>query len=294
MVQGGLFGVACGDALGATLEFLPKNGGFKKYGTYLTDIIGGGFMNLKPGEVTDDTDMTIAVAKGILENPKKPKESIGKYFMEWYDTDPKDMGITCRKTMQIYRYLESKKMADWDKACFASHNQCGKSAGNGTLMRCIPVALYYNNIDDIERFSRIQSEITHYEEKAAEACIMYNTMVHEFMLGRKNKTKVITENVFGSEYLDVLKMEYTDLDPTGYVVDSFKCALWAFLNTNSFKECVCMAANLCGDADTIAAIAGGMAGVYYGIGDIPKAWIERIVVKEELYDLANELNAGRK
>lgn len=78
IILGGPFEVACGDALGGTLEFMSKDEIKRKYG-YLKDIIGGGCWALKPGEVTDDTMMTIAVAEGILDGPENYIEDIGKH-----------------------------------------------------------------------------------------------------------------------------------------------------------------------------------------------------------------------
>jgi len=135
-VLGGLFGVACGDALGGTLEFTHKNIGVEKYG-YHKDIIGGGKMHLKPGQVTDDTVMTIAVAEGILENANFPIAAIGKRFVEWYKTDPIDIGITCQEAIDGFIHC-----GDWMEASLKIYKYSnGRNAGNGTLMRCIPAAL---------------------------------------------------------------------------------------------------------------------------------------------------------
>jgi ADP-ribosyl-[dinitrogen reductase] hydrolase len=101
-ILGGLFGVACGDALGGTLEFMLKDEIKKEYG-YLKDIIGGCCWDLAPGEVTDDTMMTIAVAEGILDNPPNPIEDIGKHFIKWYDSKPKDIGEIIQIALDEYK-----------------------------------------------------------------------------------------------------------------------------------------------------------------------------------------------
>jgi ADP-ribosyl-[dinitrogen reductase] hydrolase len=84
------------------------------------------------------------------------------------------------------------------------------------------------------------------------------------------------------------------LKPTGYVVDTLICALWCFINTSSFEDAVCEAANLGGDADTIAAITGGMAGVYYGYNAIHDRWKEKILVKEQLTSIAKRMIKGNR
>lgn len=133
-ILGGFFGVACGDALGGTLEFMSRDEIERKYG-YLKDIIGGGCWNLVPGEVTDDTMMTIAVAEGIIDNPENPAEDIGKHFIKWYESKPKDIGNIIRITLGEY-----KRSNDWTKAAYYAHQATGgMSAGNALLMRCLPV-----------------------------------------------------------------------------------------------------------------------------------------------------------
>lgn len=94
-IKGAFFGVAIGDALGAPLEFMNKKEIQHKYGT-VKNMIGGGWLNVDPGEITDDTQMTLAVAKGIIECPDAPEPYVGKYFIDWLKTNPKDVGRTCR------------------------------------------------------------------------------------------------------------------------------------------------------------------------------------------------------
>ncbi len=283
-VFGGLFGVACGDALGGTLEFLSKKEGKEEYG-YLKEILGGGVWNLKPGEVTDDTMMTIAVAEGILKNPKEPLKYIGENFLSWYDNKPKDVGNTIRLAIEGY-----KKHDSWEKAALYAHRELdGQSAGNGTIMRCIPIALYYNDLNKIINLSREQSMITHYDEKAAEACEVYNTIIYRYLNGEE-KIKVIEEECRKySDYEEVLSTKKIELTPSGYVVDTLQCALWCFINTVNAEDAICEAVNLYGDPDTVGAVTGGLAGVYYGVNSIPKRWREKILVKDKLSEIGKKI-----
>jgi len=289
-IMGGLFGVACGDALGGTLEFMSKKQCIKKYG-YLKDIIGGGPWELAPGEITDDTAMTIAVAKGILENPANPVDSIGHKFMEWFDSHPKDVGNTIRLALEEYG-----RVRDWKKASYYAHEiSGGRSAGNGSLMRCLPAALYYDSeFDRMVDVTEAQSSLTHYDEKAGEACVLYNTLVYEY-LKDEPKMPVIHRLLKKYPYYGrVLEICKEDLEPSGYVVDTLLCALWCFINTTSFEEAVCEAVNLCGDSDTIGAITGGLAGVYYGYEDIPDRWKDKILEGDTLKDLSCRINSANK
>ncbi|OBR89644.1 MULTISPECIES: ADP-ribosylglycohydrolase family protein [Clostridium] len=283
---GGLFGVACGDALGATLEFLSQEEGRKTYG-YLKDIIGRGHWKLKPGQVTDDTMMTLCVAGGILENPECPIESIGNRFVKWYNSDPKDIGMTCE--LAIKKYIET---GNWKEASFYVHHiSNGRTAGNGTIMRCIPVALYYRDYSKMIDITRLQSKMTHYDEKAADACVIYNTVIYKYLNG-ETKERAITETIYSSEdYKDVMNMKKEELIPSGYVVDTLRCALWCFMNNSNLGDTVCEAANLCGDADTVAAVAGGLAGTYYGYDSIPERWKNKIEVKDKLMSIGEKINS---
>lgn len=283
-ILGGLFGVACGDALGGTLEFFTQAEGKKKYG-YLKDIIGGGCWELEAGEVTDDTMMTIAVAEGILDNPENPINCIGERFMEWYLSDPKDVGNIIDVALNEY-----KRNKDWTRTAKFAHDYCsGMSAGNGSLMRCIPVALIYDNLNKMIEITEKQSKLTHWDEKATRACVFYNKLVNQY-INNGSKIPVIRDVIKEyPEYNVVFKMSKEDLNPSGYVVDTMICSLWCFINTVTFEDAVCEAVNLCGDADTTGAIVGGLAGVFYGFNNIPERWREKILVKDKLIEIAEKV-----
>ena len=72
------------------------------------------------------------------------------------------------------------------------------------------------------------------------------------------------------------KVEESDILSTGNVVDTLEAAIWCFLNTDNYKDCVLKAVNLGGDTDTIGAVAGGLAGLYYGMEAIPEEWIDEL------------------
>jgi len=284
-IKGALFGVACGDALGGTLEFTSKSEGIRIYG-YHKEIIGGGVMHLKPGEVTDDTKMTIAVAEGIIENPEDPIKAIGKKFVDWYLTRPKDIGITCNEAISKYMQCGS-----WNEASlYVDKISEGKTAGNGTLMRCIPPALYYSDYKKMISVTITQSQMTHYDKKASDACALYNTIVYKYLNGEDKEKAVLDTVKENKEYECIFHLNRSELNPSGYVVDTFKCALWAFLNNFNAENIICEAVNLYGDPDTIGAIAGGLAGAYYGYKSISKRWIEKIIVKEKLMLISDSIN----
>ncbi|MFM9329202.1 ADP-ribosylglycohydrolase family protein [Paenibacillus mesotrionivorans] len=278
-IKGGLFGVAAGDALGGTTEFMSVAQVKATYG-FLTEIIGGGVWGLAPGEVTDDTMMTLCVAEGILENPAEPMGTIGRLFREWYAGGPKDVGNIIRQVLERYE-------GNWYEAAFVAHLDLGQSAGNGSLMRCLPAALAYASLEQVEQVSRLQSRMTHYDERCDEACILYNRMAWRLLQGEELK-EVVRQVVAGTDYAVGLGTEPL-CSPSGFVVDTFRWVLYLLLDSASFAKTIQRAANLGGDSDTIGAIAGGLAGLYYGYAAIPGEYREAILIKGRLSAAAEAL-----
>ena len=259
----------------------------RKHGQ-LRDIIGGGWLRLKPGEWTDDTEMTLAVAEGILVNPHEPVPPIGDKFLEWFKTNPPDVGNTINAAFRSFL-----KLNNWCKAAEALHNKGMRTAGNGALMRTLPIALFYRDPVDIYIMSMSVARMTHWDPEAGLTCFLYCLLAREFINGNDDKLDAWKKTVFNCLHTVPLMMRgfarriihrdlgyveswyENELKPSGYTVDSLACALWCFFNSESFEESVVKAVNLGGDADTIGAITGGLAGVYWGYDSIPGRWLAK-------------------
>jgi ADP-ribosyl-[dinitrogen reductase] hydrolase len=279
-VKGGLFGLAIGDALGATTEFMNATEIQKKF-RKVTDIIGGGPFNLSPGEVTDDTAMTIAVAKGIIKNKENPLPEIGKEFLKWYETDPPDVGIIIQTVLSLYD-------GDWFDAAYQAHVRLNrKSAGNGSLMRCLPIAFAYNDKNKMEETTYLQSKMTHYDVRAAEACVIYNRIASRLFNGETLKF-AIEQEIINTIYEPTLK-NTPDCPPDGFVVNTMNWVIHWLLRYESFEDVVIGAANMGGDSDTIAAIAGGLKGIEVGYSHLPARFIEKILCADLLEELSHQL-----
>lgn len=284
-IGGALFGVAVGDALGAPLEFMSEQEIQRRYGT-VKEMIGGGWLNVKPGEVTDDTQMTVAAALAVAMHPENPAPYAGQNFAQWAMGGPKDIGGTCRSA--ITNALQAmtrrpdlkdcKGLADYDLWAAASRQTAvqngNRSAGNGALMRTVYPGLYYADeaqaLDVADKIGRL----THWDDLSAEACALYTKMVH--CLIKHHADPVAELWCMMEDILTGTRYEHQEkkncLNPSGFVVDSFKCALYCLRNTETFEDAVVMAANMGGDADTIGAITGGLAGALYGYERIPQRW----------------------
>nr|DAU24494.1 MAG TPA: hypothetical protein [Caudoviricetes sp.] len=258
-IKGALYGVALGDALGAPLEFMTEEQIRSQYGR-VTEMIGGGWLDVSPGEVTDDTQMTIAVADGILSRSDNPLPYIGRNFVRWINSGPKDVGNTCRVAISMAHRRGACTREEWMRVGRDTNDiMHGKTAGNGALMRTIYPILYYTGAQQRQMVADI-GKMTHYNEESTTSCLLYAGLVEKALKGvslsiRRNKEKH---------------------NPTGYVIDSYFCALDAVASTNTFEEAIIAAVNRGGDADTIGAIAGGLAGAIYGYDQIPPRWIGKL------------------
>lgn len=296
-VRGALYGVAIGDALGAPLEFMDADSIQRQHGT-VRDMIGGGWLNVKPGEVTDDTQMTLCVAHGIVSAPDDPVVPVGVNFMKWADSRPKDIGSTCASAISRARYIASADYwhtshiwrsnlipaeAEWRAAALDVHNASGgRSAGNGSLMRTVYAGLYYDKATDACIKAAHISEMTHHDELATEACVAYSVAVFSILFDMSDdERRIVMRDVIetASDYrydFSLLSSDSFTPNPSGYVVDSFAAALHCICTTSSFEEALVKAVNLGGDADTIGAITGGLAGALYGYDAIPQRWTKHL------------------
>lgn len=289
-ITGALYGVAIGDALGAPLEFMSAARIKEQHGR-VTEMIGGGWLNVRPGETTDDTAMTLAVAEGILENPDDPIAAVGERFIKWAQSGPKDIGATCSQSIHRAAVAGREDGTDRpsDEQWFTASKDTakangGRSGGNGALMRTVYPGLYYSShLMAVETAGAI-AQMTHWDDNSTEACNLYTDMLYLITEAVSNDkedriSRRLTEALAGTKY-DLVELLIEDEEhtgnPTGYVVDSFRCALISIYTTRSFEDAIVKAANLGGDADTIAAITGGLAGAIYGYDEIPTRWIETL------------------
>jgi ADP-ribosyl-[dinitrogen reductase] hydrolase len=274
-IYGALYGVAVGDALGAPLEFMNAEEIQNKHG-FVTKMIGGGWLSVAPGEVTDDTQMTLAVAEGIAAEPENPIEAVGERFIAWITSRPKDVGGTCSASIRHAQCFGGARPSEdeWFKASQWTAKMNGnRSGGNGALMRTIFPGLFYRSrLEAVETATAI-AQMTHWDKESNEACEIYTHMIHLITEAEESSPLLELERLLGETQYSLENLYKYRLNPTGYVVDSMKCAIECIRMTQTFESAVTRAANLGGDADTIAAITGGLAGAFYGFKNIPRKWV---------------------
>lgn len=273
-ISGALIGFAIGDAMGATTEFMTKEQIYLKYGK-VKNIIGGGWLNLKAGEVTDDTQMMVAVARACQQRPTLFTRTCCREFEDWYMSNPKDVGGACRTaiTQGMGKPPEYWMLNSLDNQVINNR----LDLGNGAVMRALYPALIGKTNWAIQ-----QGRLTHNNHISDRYIKEYCTAVLKAMPIQDDGTQ---EHYTGDSE-EPLRL----MSPTGHVENSVKNALYWASHSHSFKEAIIGPVNHGGDADTIAALTGGIAGAYWGLDNIPKKWIEALnqdVVKE-LLDLAEK------
>lgn len=251
-IEGAVYGFAIGDAMGATTEFMHKEIIKEKFGK-VTSIVGGGWLMLEPGEVTDDTQMTMCVMDAFMQTIEEGHaewqffaDHLRINFIDWYNSKPKDIGGACA------RGIEDLIMGinPLDK------NRYNKNAlGNGSLMRALPLALFGPNFED---WNTLQGRFTHNNGVCSRMILDYSRLIWNLIHGIPLPIK---ENLTGEL-----------LEPLGHIRNTYHNSLyWAGMET--FEDAIIGAVNHGGDADTIAAIAGSIAGARFGVESIPKDWI---------------------
>lgn len=276
--QASLLGMAIGDALGATVEFMTPTEIQQTYGV-LTDIQGGGWLQLEPGQVTDDTQMSLCIARSVVTCGWSPRD-IAERFAEWLRSKPADVGGTCRRG--IRRYMQFGTL---------SGPPSNDDGGNGAVMRMTPVALATLADEQLlEAWAVEQAHITHNHPLSDAACVLVGNLLHLACLGRSREvmrqaTQVALQRTPAFGY-----MSYRGLC-SAYVVDTMQTVLYHFFRSRTFEECLVSTVNQGGDADTAGAIVGAIAGAYYGLDAIPKRWVKKLDARvvDELLKLSSSL-----
>lgn len=288
--QGCLLGLACGDAVGTTVEF-------KMRGTFqpVTDMIGGGPFKLEPGQWTDDTSMALCLAASLTELGGFSASDQMSRYLRWFETGYMssnghcfDVGRTVR--LALSRYKQSSEAF--------SGPTSPDTAGNGALMRLAPVVMFfYPDRSKAISMSEESTRTTHGATECIEASRLFSAMLINALAGSNKEgillghgiTHLMSPGLVSVANGGYFTKQDDEIKGSGYVVQSLEAALWCFWTTSSFEDAVLKAANLGDDADTTAAICGQVAGAYYGGSNIPEKWLRCISMNQEIGDLAEHL-----
>ncbi|MEN3749763.1 ADP-ribosylglycohydrolase family protein [Sphingomonas sp. HF-S3] len=286
---GALMGLAAGDAVGTTLEFSLRD-----QAPALTDMVGGGPFALKPGQWTDDTAMALALGNSLADRGGFDPVDCMSRFVNWYRWGAYsctgtcfDIGIATRAALERFEDSGDPVAGSVDP----------RSAGNGSLMRLSPVAIFGALRSEAEtaRIAREQSRLTHGADECLAACEAYALLTRRAILGADRNAVLAPQASDGPERIAAIlgggwRGKSRDrISSSGYVVDSLEAASWCVGTTESFEEAILLAANLADDADTVAAITGQLAGALYGASAIPAGWRAKLAWADEIEALARRL-----
>ncbi|HKG25011.1 MAG TPA: ADP-ribosylglycohydrolase family protein [Thermomicrobiales bacterium] len=285
-----MLGLACGDALGGPVEFESRTEIERRYSRGLREFVGGGWLHLAPGEITDDTQMTLALARSLADCPNLDMEDLTARFLGWLGSKPKDIGGTTRTALLLL-----EKGVPWQEAG-ERVAQGGRAAGNGSVMRCAPVALRYRgDADALRQASLDTARITHADPRCTWGAVAVNQAI-AWLLEGGTKDGAIDAAVTGVEHAEVCacvraaaSRERNDVKSGGYVVNTIGAAMWCLLRHETLEETIVAAVALGDDADTTGAVAGALAGAHHGAQAVPARWFDLLQPREELEGLAVRL-----
>ncbi len=283
-----------GDAVGLAAESRPR-------GTFvpLTDMVGGGPFNLAPGQWTDDTSMALCLATSLVEcdgfNLRDQMDRYCRWVEEGYLSSTGrcfDIGATVSAALRRYRQTGNPSAGMTDPW----------AAGNGCIMRLAPVPVFFfpDEAAAVEH-AAASCRATHGAAECVEATSLFAAILVRTLSGASKTDLLVqapgflqSEKIAAIARGDYLSKHESQVQGSGYVVESLEAALWSFAQTETFEAAILRAANLGDDADTTAAVCGQVAGAYYGESAIPARWLERLTMAAHIRGLADRLRAKPK
>ncbi len=297
-----IYGFAIGDALGVPVEFLKRET-VKKIN--YENMIGYGTHNMPEGTWSDDTSMVLATLDSINECNGINYDNIMKKFCNWYFKADYtatgvlfDIGNTTYAS--ILKYIKYK----------TSPTDCGgpniNDNGNGSLMRILPVSFYISlrdfNYEERKNIINNISSLTHSHEISKLGCNIYSNFVYDLLNGMSKEEAY--KNLKLKDYsnyqestrkyynrilnFDISKLNEKDIKSSGFIVDSLEACIWCILTTDNYRDAVLKAIALGNDTDTIGAITGGLAGILYGVANIPEDWLKKLKNRELIDSICNK------
>ena len=305
-----MFGHAVADALGVPVEFRSRA---ELREAPVTDMMGYGTYPVPSGTWSDDTSMSLAALDSLADG-KTEWFTIMRNFVKWLGDgaytatgEVFDVGGTCKRAILNFIGICYSEEKGFFLPCGFDVTECGSDGpyanGNGSLMRIHPFVLsaYFHRQsgEDTEKLIEKASALTHAHGRSKLACKIYARVLRAILDDLKKESVALALRTAAELYADDAEYPHFErifdenfrhlhadaIRSTGYVVDTLEAALWCVLTTESYRECVLKAVNLGEDTDTVAAVAGGLAGALYGYENIPETWITALRRKEDIEEM---------
>jgi ADP-ribosyl-[dinitrogen reductase] hydrolase len=293
--RGCLLGLACGDALGGPVEFMTRDDIARAHPDGLRDFVGGGWLDLAPGEITDDTQLTLALARA-LDDRGLDMDAFAADLLAWLRSRPKDIGNTTRAALDALAAGTA-----WRKAGEAALIRLPETttASNGAVMRCAPVALRFRRDPAaLVQASLDSARITHAEPRAAWATVAFNQAIVHLLDGgdRADAPTTAGRDIPNDDVrravLDGPSKPRASIRASGYAIHTLEAAFWSLLHADDAEGAIVAAVSFGEDADTTGAVAGALAGAWQGAPALPDRWLARLQPKRELTAQADRLLAA--
>lgn len=295
--KGCFLGLAIGDVLGMPFEFRKRNDVEEYLSKNNLEIKEFNFrgVNFPAGFYTDDTAMTICLAESLIAKGFDLKDQFDRYY-NWYRNGyatPFDnccYGVGNQTQKALHRPLPQEQ---WD-------GKDESAGGNGSLMRCAPVGLYYQgDYGEIKEKSHLSSFLTHNYYIAGWTCVILNALISLIIEGKEkeilfSEIAKFYEKEMPKEILDLLQTDYKIIEwyngnISGYSLDTLRIALWAFMISDNFADGIKKVILLGDDTDTFGAVAGALLGAYYGYNKIPENWKGKVIKENYILKLAEDI-----
>lgn len=292
-----------GDALGVPVEFSTRQ---ELALCAVKNMLGYGRYDLPEGTWSDDSSMILSTMESLINGYNL--EDLAESFCQWlFDGKWTPYGYAFDSGITTFTALDNIRSGA--KKVTNSGQDSEDDNGNGSLMRMVPVALYFSK-EEIDTFlEKIHevSSITHSHPRALIGCGIYSLFIRE-LLTCEDKKEALKNTIdqaveyyskkepFKEElnnYIRIISNELTDLPESeiyssGYVVHTLEASIWSFMRCDSAKDVLLEAVNLGLDTDTTGTVAGGLAGLFYGLESIPKEWMDKLAKKDEILQLTDK------
>ncbi len=306
---GALLGLSVGDALGTTLEFTnPSAAPLPELVTGPhREITGNGPFSLEPGQVTDDTQMACCLAASLMSHGQLDIDDIAARYLGWrlHSFDIGDQTTAALSQIVMGMPPEMAGQEVWLES--RRH-----AAGNGALMRTVPIAVFFADHPDLRREASVRdAAITHFDPRCQLASAAFNTAIAEaitqapdpyrmtelagaeirttakYLLGQHSDESQTIRAAEKALLADLDSAADSDphlygpeihlLNHAGFVRIAFRLAFWHLLHTSSFEDALIDTVNRGGDADTNGAICGALLGAACGADAIPAGWRDTVL-----------------
>jgi ADP-ribosyl-[dinitrogen reductase] hydrolase len=261
---GAYLGLAIGDALGATVAHLSAREIALEYGVH-SRLIGGGWLGLKPGQVTDDTEMALCIGRALTKTAGWNLRAVCDEFAAWLRSAPIDVGHACRRGFRRY-------IVEGTVHAVATEGH----ATNGACARNLPVVLTcLGRPEKLDRCTLDQCHISHHHTLADAAAVTLARMTQALILGHGMTAGRAEANALVREHPVFMFKNYRG-PCSADIVDTVRMVLCQYFAADDLRTCLITTVNQGGDADTSGALVGMLAGATWGTAALPAEWLRRL------------------